>query len=39
MDGVTAVDMTHFRGSRLIVNTENLCIQETVIEVDESEKA
>lgn len=38
-DGATAVDMTHFRGSRLLVNMENLCIQETVIEVDESEKA
>ena len=37
-DGVSYVDMTYFRGSRVVYNDSNGAIQRTTIEVDESEK-
>lgn len=38
-DGVTAVDLTFFRGSQVIVNTRTHCVQQTVIEAHEVPKA
>jgi hypothetical protein len=38
-DAATAVDRTCFRGSRILVNQTDLCIQETTIEADEVPRA
>ena len=35
-DGVTSIEMVMFRGSRVVLNKKNQCIQQTVIEVKEA---
>jgi hypothetical protein len=38
-DAVTAIDRVRFMGSELVLNDPGLCIQQTTLEIDESESA
>lgn len=38
-DSATVIDRTYFRGSQVIMNMPNRCIQQSIVEVDESDKA